>query len=62
MAKGLDRRVAGGQPASGNLDVTFVVMLIVLAAAGAVLLWGARSYPRDVATAVASERATKKKA
>lgn len=34
-------------------------MLVVLLAAAVVLLIGARSYPRDVATAVASEKATK---
>ena len=50
---------ASGGPSGGDLDMTFVVMLIVLAAAGVVLLFGARAYPRDVATAVASERATK---
>jgi MFS family permease len=47
----------GAQTGGGNLDMTFVVMLAALLAAGAVLLVGARSYPRDVATAVASERA-----
>jgi MFS family permease len=48
---------AGGQD-GGNLDTTFLVMAVVLAAAAVVLLVGARSYPCDVATAVASERAT----
>jgi hypothetical protein len=49
---------SGAQPGSGNLDATFAVMLVVLMAAAAVLLVGARSYPCDVATAVASEQAT----
>jgi MFS family permease len=51
---------ASGGQGDGNLDVTFAVMLVVLAAAAVVLLIGARSYPCDVATAVASEQATKK--
>lgn len=50
---------SGGQSGGGNLDATFAAMLIVLAAAAVVLLIGARSYPCDVATAVASEQATK---
>lgn len=46
---------ASGEGASGgNMDLTFLVMLIVLAAAGVVMLLGARTYPRDVATAAAS--------
>jgi MFS family permease len=48
-----------GQSGGGNLDMTFMVMLVALLAAAVVLLIGARSYPRDVATAVASEQATK---
>ena len=54
---------SGGATATrsgGNLDMTFVVMLAALLAAAVVLLIGARSYPCDVATAEASERATKK--
>jgi sugar phosphate permease len=50
---------SGGQSGGGNLDITFLVMLAALLAAAVVLLVGARSYPRDVATAVASEKATK---
>jgi MFS family permease len=50
---------SGGQSGSGNLDITFLVMLVALLAAAVVLLVGARSYPRDVATAVASEKATR---
>ncbi len=52
-------RASGGQSGGGNLDITFLVMLVALLAAAVVLLIGARSYPRDVATAVASEKATK---
>lgn len=46
--------------ASGNaLADTFLIMLVPLIGAGLLLLTRARrSYPRDVATAVASERAT----
>ena len=50
---------ASGGQGGGNLDMTFAVMLVVLAAAAVALLIGARSYPCDVATAVASEQATK---
>ncbi|MES2403957.1 MAG: MFS transporter [Pseudomonadota bacterium] len=50
---------SGEHSGGGNLDMTFAVMLVVLLAAAVVLLIGARSYPRDVATAVASEKATK---
>jgi predicted MFS family arabinose efflux permease len=42
-----------------GLDHTFLIMLIVLLAAGLLLLLRARrSYPRDVATALASQRST----
>ena len=50
---------SGGQSGGSDLDITFLVMLVALLAAAVVLLIGARSYPRDVATAVASEKATK---
>ncbi|HEX5352860.1 MAG TPA: MFS transporter [Rhodanobacteraceae bacterium] len=50
--------VSARQSGSGNMDLAFLVLVVVLAAAGVVLLLGARSYPRDVATAVASEQAT----
>lgn len=43
-----------------GLDVTFLIMLAPLALAGlGLLLIGRRTYPRDVATAMASERATR---
>lgn len=46
---------AGG---GGGLDRTFLVMLVPVAAAGLLLVLRARrTYPRDVATALASERA-----
>lgn len=48
-------RAAKGAP---GLDLTFLVMLVTLAAAGAVILFARRTYPEDVATAMASERAT----
>ncbi|MGI8576867.1 MAG: MFS transporter [Nocardioidaceae bacterium] len=42
-----------------GLEYTFLIMLVPLAAAGLILLLRARrTYPRDVATAVASEHAT----
>jgi MFS family permease len=39
-----------------GLEVTFLIMLVTLAIAGILLLLGSRSYPRDAATAIASER------
>ncbi len=41
-----------------GLEVTFLVMLAALAAAGIVLLGARRTYPTDVATAAASQQAT----
>ena len=38
-----------------GLEVSFLLMLIPLAAAGVILLRGRHAYPRDVATAAASE-------
>lgn len=50
---GVEQRGAVG------LDHTFLIMLAPLVVAGTILLlWARRSYPRDVATAVASERNT----
>jgi predicted MFS family arabinose efflux permease len=46
-------------PGAPSLDLTFLVMLIPLAAAGIILLRARRTYPRDVATAIASEHATR---
>lgn len=43
--------------AAVGLDHALLVMLVPLAAAGLLLLLARRTYPRDVATAVASERA-----
>ncbi|HET6632194.1 MAG TPA: MFS transporter [Rhodanobacteraceae bacterium] len=44
--------------AAAGLGDTFLVMLLPLALAGLILLRGLRVYPRDVATAIASEDAT----
>jgi len=49
---------ASGQAANaGGISETFLIMLIPLAAAGLILLRARRDYPRDVATAIASEAA-----
>ena len=50
----------GAQPhGAAGLDHTLLIMLVPLVAAGTLMLARARAtYPRDVATAVASERAT----
>jgi MFS family permease len=62
-ALGHGRRVQGvhgfGATASGHgLWLTFLVLLVTLAAGGVLTIWARRTYPRDVATAVASEEAT----
>ncbi len=44
--------------AATGLEVTFVIMLAALVAAGIVLLGARRTYPTDVATAAASQQAT----
>lgn len=47
---------ASGQAANAKgLSSAFLIMLIPLAAGGLILLRGRRAYPRDVATAIASE-------
>jgi MFS family permease len=50
-----------GNNASNALAManTFKIMLIPVIAAGLIMLWARRTYPRDVATAIASEEATK---
>ena len=50
----------GGIPqgTARGLEVSFLLMLIPLAAGGIILLRARRTYPRDVATAAASTRAT----
>lgn len=49
----------GGAGANGTaLTDTFLIMLVPLAIAGVSLLWARRSYPCDVATAVASMERT----
>jgi MFS family permease len=45
-----------------GLEVSFLVMLIPLALAGYILLRGRHSYPRDVATAAASEARVRERA
>jgi hypothetical protein len=47
-----------GREHAGNLAFTFLILLITLAAAGIAMLFGVRSYPRDVATIAASEQAS----
>jgi MFS family permease len=41
-----------------GLEYAFLICLVTLAAAGGLLVWGRRTYSRDVATAVASTQAT----
>lgn len=51
-----------GPTGAGNargLEYAFLVMLAPLIASGVILLRGRRTYPRDVATAAESERATR---
>lgn len=45
-----------------GLGVTFLIMLVPLILAGVVMLRALKTYPRDVATAIASERATRRSA
>lgn len=54
-----------GQPGSSShsgtgLYMAFLIMLVPLAAAGFVMLRALKTYPRDVATAIASEHHTRK--
>jgi MFS family permease len=46
---------------AGGLDITFLIMLVTLAAAGLVMFRALKTYPRDVATAIASEQAAPQK-
>lgn len=56
---GLGHPIGNAGPAGAGLDHTFLIMLTPLAAAGLLLLLRAtKTYPRDVATAQASEHAT----
>ncbi|MGH8233402.1 MAG: MFS transporter [Rhodanobacteraceae bacterium] len=50
-----------GVTVGGGLDMAFLVMLAPLFLAGLVLLRALKTYPRDVATAIASERRTPEK-
>lgn len=47
------------QTGAAGLDYTFLVMLVPVIVAGLIMLWSRRTYPRDVATAAASERRTR---
>jgi MFS family permease len=49
--------IASSKQATG-LEVTFLIMLVTLAAAGVFLWMSRRTYPRDVATAAASHQGT----
>jgi MFS family permease len=51
---GIGRTTGTGGSGSG-LDMAFLLMLVALAAAGFVMLRAMQTYPRDVATAIASE-------
>lgn len=55
---GIFGRGAAAQHSAVGLDYTFLIMLIPLTVAGLILLHARKTYPRDVATAIASERAT----
>lgn len=46
-------------PGAPGLDLTFLIMLAPVAAAGLIVLATRRTYPRDAATAIASEHATR---
>ncbi|MEU0478198.1 MFS transporter [Streptosporangium sp. NPDC006013] len=48
----------GGTKSAQGLQYTFLIMLVPLIANAIILLYGRRAYPRDVATATASERMT----
>jgi hypothetical protein len=49
--------ISSSKQATG-LEVTFLIMLVTLAAAGVFLWMSRRTYPRDVATAAASHQGT----
>lgn len=54
-------RPAAGQSGAG-LQITLLITLVTLALAGIVMLRALKTYPRDVATAIASEKATRNNA
>ncbi|MCX3063042.1 MFS transporter [Streptomyces beihaiensis] len=54
----LASQVFGGLGRTGGLEAAFLVCLVPLAAAGLLTLVALRTYPRDVATARASSRAS----
>jgi nitrate/nitrite transporter NarK len=45
-------------PGASGLDHTFLIMLVLLFVAGVLMFVARRTYPRDVATAIASEHST----
>jgi MFS family permease len=47
----------GGAQSAAGLQHTFLIMLIVMVISGLLMLFARRTYPRDVATALASEHA-----
>lgn len=55
---GLTADAFGGTGVGAGLEDAFLVMLAPLAVSGVIVLLAVRTYPRDVATAVASEKAT----
>jgi len=56
--RGISTPTPGSSSAGTGLEQTFLIMLLPLAAAGLLLLFrAAKTYPRDVATAIAVERA-----
>ncbi len=58
LGSGQATRASGGQAANaGGVTDAFLIMLIPLAACGVIVLRARRTYPRDVATASASEAA-----
>lgn len=56
-AGGGSGRPGAEQGNATGLDFTLLIMLITLAAAGVVMFRALKTYPRDVATAIASEQA-----
>jgi predicted MFS family arabinose efflux permease len=57
-AHGNDQRGFGANASAAGLHATFLVLLATLAISGLLTFWARRTYPRDVATAVASEEGT----
>jgi sugar phosphate permease len=61
LGHGRQTTAASGQAASsGGISSTFLIMLIPLTIGGLILLRARRDYPRDVATAIDSEAASRR--